>query len=99
MNEVRVGQVYEDVKEKTGRRLKVLSVDLQQETVGRFKARYTYARCQASGGKDPYSGRPTAVKEIRIDTDRLAKPYCYKLVFSPCPEPGSMGGPTPSAAA
>lgn len=82
--EVRAGQVYEDVKERTGRRIEVLSVDLQQKTVGRFKARYTYARCQVSGGKAPYTGKPTAVKVVRIDTDRL-RSYEYKLVFNPCP--------------
>ena len=64
---VQPGQKYQDVKEKTGRTLTVLSVALQEHNEGRFKARYTYATCD------------TGCVKVKIDTDRLLS-SAYRLV-------------------
>lgn len=91
--EVRAGQVYEDVKEKTGRTLAVLDVVLQEKAEGRFKARYTYATVEVIGSKN--WGTRSGAKR-RIDTDRLRSPT-YRLIVDP-PRPNLGGaGPLPKS--
>ena len=75
MEEVRIGQIYQDSDSRMrGRMVEVLSVNLQVGTKGRRKNRYTYAECRNINTK----------RVTWIDTDQL-RSHRWFLTFSPCP--------------